>query len=129
MASPDETREVRRASDGELEGFVAPDGDGWLALTVFHGVLGRAATARDARAVVHQRGLASMAERWWWFSRRTGAWRIVVPLESSPGRVRVAVGYYALPGVATATITAADLAAGDRLTLEPPEGAEVDPLD
>ena len=127
MASSGETQEVRRASDGELEGFVAPDGDGWLALTVFHGALGRAATAGDARAVVHERGLASMAERWWWFSRRTGVWRIVVPQESSPGRVRVALGYYSLPGVETATITAADLAAGDRLVLHAPEGVEVDP--
>ena len=120
--------EVRRASDGELEGYVASDGDVWLALTVFHGELGRAATAADARAVVHARGLASMAERWWWLARATGVWRIVVPVESSPGRVRVALGYYSLPGVETATITAADLAAGDRLVLQAPEGVEVVPV-
>jgi hypothetical protein len=91
MVSSDEIREVRRASDGELEGFVAADGDDWLALTVFHGLLGRATTAGEARAIVHRRGLAALAERWYWFSRRTGEWRIVVPQESSPGRVRVAV--------------------------------------
>ncbi len=118
--------EVRRASDGELEGFVADGGDGWLALTVFHGELGRAATAAEAREIVQRRGLASLAERWWWLSRSTGAWQVVVPLESHPGRVRVAVGYYSLPGVETATITADDLAAGDRLTLERPKGAEID---
>ncbi|MCU0504221.1 MAG: hypothetical protein MUE82_00380 [Chloroflexi bacterium] len=119
--------EVRRASDGELEGYVAADGDAWLALTVFHGVLGRAMSAQEARTIVHARGLASMAERWWWMSRAAGEWRVVVPLESSPGRVRVALGYYSLPGIGTAWVTAADLAAGDRLVLEPPEGVEVDP--
>lgn len=118
-------QEVRRPSDGELEGFVVEDADGWLALTVFHGELGRSVTAGEARALVHRRGLASLADCWWWLSRRTGAWRVVVPQESSSGRVRVAVGYYSLPGVETATITADDLAAGDRLTLEPPEGVDL----
>jgi hypothetical protein len=127
MGSSDGIREVRRVSDGELEGFVAADGGDWLALTVFHGLLGRAATAGEARAIVHRRGLAALAERWHWFSRRTGEWRIAVPQESSPGRVRVAVGYYSLPGVETAAVTAEDLAAGDELTLDPPDGVEVDP--
>ncbi len=123
---PTAPQEVRRASDDELEGFVVADGDGWRALTVFHGELGRAATADEARAIVRRRGLASLADRWWWLSHRTGEWRVVLPQESSPGRVRVAVGYYSLPGVETATITADDLAAGDRLTLEAPE--DTDPL-
>ena len=48
-----------------------------------------------------------------------------MPQESSPGRVRVAVGYYSLPGVETATITVDDLAAGDRLTLKRPEGVDL----
>jgi hypothetical protein len=121
-------QEVRRASDDELEGFVVAVEGRWLALTVFHGVLGEAATATEARAIVHRSGLASLAERWGWLSRATGEWRIVVPVESSPGRVRVALGYYSLPGVGTATITAADLAAGDRLVLEPPDGVEVGPV-
>jgi hypothetical protein len=112
--------EVRRDRDEELEGFVAEDGDDWVALTVFHGLLGTAPSERSAREIVHAQGLRSLAERWYWFSRVSGEWRVVLPQESSPGRVRVVVGYYSLPGVETATITSADLAAGDRLALEPP---------
>jgi hypothetical protein len=112
--------EVRREHDQELLGFVVEDDGAWLALTLFHGVLGRTETAEGARDIVRQRGLGALAERWYWFSRLTGEWRVVLPQESSPGRVRVAVGYYSLPGVESATITTSDLAAGDRLTLEPP---------
>ena len=116
--------EVRRQGDGELEGFVVADGDGWLALTVFGGVLAWAPTVEAARAIVQERGLASLAERWHWWSRETREWRIVVPQEAHPGRVRVAVGYYALPGVETVVITAVDLAAGDRLVLAPPNAED-----
>jgi hypothetical protein len=98
--------EVRRAEDDELEGFVGADADGWHALTVFG------------------RGLASLAERWYWWSRIVREWRVVLPQEASPGRVRVAIGCYSLPGVPTATITTDDLAAGDRLTLTRPPGAD-----
>lgn len=119
--------EVRRDRDDELEGFVA-EGDGqWLALTVFHAELARTATRQAAVEVVHLRGLASLSERWYWFSRRSGRWRVVLPQESSPGRVRVALGYYSLPGVDSTTVTAADLAAGDRLSLVAPE--DLDPAD
>ncbi|HEX8940418.1 MAG TPA: hypothetical protein VF763_09655 [Candidatus Limnocylindrales bacterium] len=120
--------EIRRADDGELEGFIAQGPGEWLALTVFHGELGRARSRTAAAALVHARGLAALAERWHWFSRRTREWQVVLPQECSPGRVRLAVGYYSLAGVPTATITAADLAAGDRLVLErlAPD-AEADP--
>jgi hypothetical protein len=116
--------EVRRRRDDELEGFVAEDDEGWLALTVFHGVLGRAASPQGARRIVHDRGLASLAQRWYWWSRMAPGWRVVVPLEASPGRVRVALGYYSLPGVDSTVITAEDLTAGDRLTLEAPPDAD-----
>ena len=124
MRSSADMHEVRRDHDDELAGFIVEDDDAWLALTVFHGVLGRAATAEAARDIVRRRGLGALAERWYWFSRRAGEWRVVLPQESSPGRVRVAVGYYSLPGVEVATITSSDLAAGDRLTLEPPDEDE-----
>jgi hypothetical protein len=113
--------EIRRESDGELEGFVRDQGDYFDALTVFHGLLGRTPSRADARAVVHARGLGSLAERWFWRSRKTGAWAVVVPQEVRPGFVRVSVGYYALAGTPTAVITAADLADGDVLTLERPD--------
>lgn len=114
--------EVRRPADDELVGFVAEGPDGWRALTVFGGVLAIESGRAAATAVVRERGLASLAERWHWWSRATGGWRVVVPQEASPGRVRVAVGPYSLPGVETAVITTADLDAGDRLTMTPPDG-------
>lgn len=116
--------EVRRGSDGELEGYITPGDGGWRALTVFGGHLATVGSRREAVDIVHRRGLSSLAERWHWWSRADGEWQVVLPQEASPGRVRVAVGYYSLPGVPTATITTDDLAAGDRLTLTPPDDTD-----
>jgi hypothetical protein len=121
--------EIRRDHDGELEGYIVADRDGWLALTVFHAVLGRTASQEAAREIVHRRGLTSLADRWFWYSRLAGEWQVVVPLEATPGRVRVTLGYYSLPGVETTTITTSDLDAGDRLTLVPPDQSSADPPD
>jgi hypothetical protein len=121
-----ERLEVRRAQDDELEGYVEAAGNAWGALTVFGGLLATLPSRDAAIELVHGQGLASLAERWYWWSRRDATWRIVVPQETSPGRVRVAVGYYSLPGVETALITADDLAAGDQLTLTMPPGASTE---
>jgi hypothetical protein len=118
--------EVRRDRDDELEGFITAVDGGWAALTVFGGTLGTADARRAAIELVHRRGLASLAERWYWWSRADAKWRIVLPQEASPGRVRVAIGAYSLPGVPTTLITADDLVAGDRLTLTLPPGEEAD---
>lgn len=125
-----ERHEVRREHDDELEGFVVPAGDdAWRALTVFGGELGRGPTRVAAESIVRRRGLASLAERWHWFSRTTGAWEVVVLQEAHPGRVRVAVGWYSMPGVPVAVITEADLAAGDRLQLDAPPDDEPEAAD
>ena len=116
--------EVRRAEDDELEGFVGADADGWHALTVFGGLLATVESRGAATDIVHRRGLASLAERWYWWSHTAREWQVVLPQEASPVRVRVAIGCYSLPGVPTATITTDDLAAGDRLTLTRPPGAD-----
>jgi len=113
--------EVRRERDGELCGFIRRRGDHFDALTVFHGVISSKSTAQDARRVVRERGLTALAEHWFWWSRATRSWSVVVPQEAHPGSVRVAVGYYALPGGEVETITAEDLAQGDILTLERPD--------
>ncbi len=120
--------EVRRSEDGELEGFVRERGDGFGALTVFHGLLGTAPSLAGARAIVHARGLAALAERWYWKSRQTGAWAVVLPQEVRPGFVRVSVGYYSLAGSPIAVITADDLADGDVLTLEKPDADVIEGL-
>jgi hypothetical protein len=121
----DELEEVRRPQDDELEGYIRAADDGWHALTVFGGLLAILGSHRGAVDLVHRQGLASLAERWYWWSRTDASWRIVLPQEASPGRVRVAVGYYSLPGVETVLITAEDLLAGDRLTLTLPPGQAV----
>lgn len=116
--------EVRRERDDELEGYVEATEDGaWQALTVFGGLLATLPSRDAAIELVHRQGLASLAERWYWWSRRDARWRIVVPQEAAPGRVRAAIGSYSLPGVQTALITAEDLATGDQLTLTLPPGA------
>lgn len=113
--------EVRRPADGELEGFIRQSGAQYEALTVFHGLIGARVTVDEARELVHQRGLSALAERWFWRSRETATWSVVVPQEVRPGAARVAVGYYAIPGVEMTLITADDLAHGDILTLEQPD--------
>jgi hypothetical protein len=114
--------EVRRAQDDELEGYVQASDAGWRALTVFGGLLATVGSAHEATEVVHGRGLSSLAERWFWWSRASRTWRVVVPQEASPRAVRVAIGNYSLPGVDTAVITLDDLAAGDRLVMTLPAG-------
>ena len=65
-------REVRRANDwapgepGELVGLLLPAaGDQWVPATVFGAALGPAAEERVAESLVRERGLSSLADRWW----------------------------------------------------------------
>ncbi|MGK2852460.1 MAG: hypothetical protein ACSLFN_16330 [Candidatus Limnocylindrales bacterium] len=120
---------VQRAEDGDLLGYVAPHPDGgtsWLARAVFGGTLGVRSTAAEARALVDSDGLAALAQRWFHRSAADGTWRVVVLTETRPGRARGVFGLYALPGAPTFEISAADLAAGDEMTLEPPDDADLD---
>jgi hypothetical protein len=116
--------EVRRAEDGELSGSVVETADGrWAARAVFGGLLGVRNSAVEARALVESEGLASLARRWWY--RAPGAdWTIVLIQEAWPGRARLVEGVYALPGMPTIDLSAADLALGHELTLEPPDEAD-----
>ena len=120
--------EIRRRDDGELLGAIRQVAEGWEALTVFGGVLGLASSAAAARGIVESVGLEALARPWFHRSRTTGTWRIVRIQEAWPGRARVVEGFYALPGVPTRTISAADLDTGDVLTLEPPHGVDLDPI-
>ena len=120
LDDPSPTTEIRRPDDGELLGFVRRDGERWLARTVFGGVLGGAESETGARAIVEREGLASLGRRW--FDRPADAtdWEVVLIQEAWPGRARLVLGPYALPGTLAVEITAADLDAGAALTLEPP---------
>ena len=108
-------QEVRRADDGELCGHVVAHDDEWHALTVFGGVLGAHPSRDDAERHVLGDGLSSLAERWEYRPGPDGEWQVVCIQEARPGWVRLALDYYSMPGVPTATVTAADLAAGAAL--------------
>lgn len=110
---------MRRESDGELCGHVRAAGDEWYSLTVFGAVLSTHSSSPEAEAHVRAVGLASLAERWWYRPEPTGEWQIVCIQEANPASVRLALGYYSLPGVPTVTVTRADLDAGAALALEP----------
>lgn len=116
------TEEVRRASDGELLGFVRRSGGGsWDALAVFGGLLGRRSSRAEALALVESDGLASLARRWFWRPAGSDTWEVVVIQEAWPGRAVGVVGLYALPGAPAFSITAEDLAAGAEMTFEAPD--------
>lgn len=105
--------EVRRDEDDELCGHVAPRDEGWVALTVFGGVLGEHDDRDEAVGQVLRDGLASMADRWTLRSVATGDDEVVCIQEANPTAVTVARGYYSLPGVPTLTITRDALRRGD----------------
>ncbi len=118
--------EVRRAEDNELLGYVGESAGGWNALTVFHGLLGKRAERESAIDLVRERGLSSLADRWHYRASTDDAWQVVVPVEVHPGRVRIALDYYSMPGVPTAVVTAEDLASGVELTLDEPAQVALD---
>jgi hypothetical protein len=118
--------EVRRDSDGELLGFVEPrGGGGWAALAVFGGTIGVRDDRGAAIGLVEAEGLDSLAQRWFHRSAARPDWRVVVIQEAWPGRAVGVIGLYALPGAPPFAITADDLAAGDEMTLEPPDDADL----
>ena len=105
--------EVRRQDDGELCGHVRRLADSWQALTVFGGVLAEFAMRSEAEMCVLDRGLSSLAEHW--LFSNGGEWQVVCIQEASPQSVRMALDYYSMPGVATATLTRDE--ASERLRL------------
>lgn len=115
--------EVRRPDDGELCGHVRADSSSWQALTVFGGLLGRYPSQEAAKHHVLTTGLSSLAERWHYREQPTAEWEIVCIQEASAHSVRLALGYYSLPGVPTVTVTRAQLDSGAELTLSPDGGA------
>jgi hypothetical protein len=87
MTHPTARTEVRRADDDELIGFVEPVADGsWRALAVFGGLIAIASSQEAATAEVTSRGLAALAETWWFRGEPA------VLLEAAPDRVVARVG-------------------------------------
>lgn len=116
--------EVRR-EDGELCGHVRPASDGWEAVVVFGAVLDTAPTQAEAEALVAARGLAALSDRW--TLRGSGEDDGVVCIqEARPDGVRLALGYYSLPGVPSLWIDRADIDAGT-IILTPGSDADLRP--
>jgi|GEM_PF-2772635 len=107
--------EVRRASDGELCGHVQQADGGWHSLTVFGARLRAHETRAAAEEHVLARGLASLAERWMYRADPAAEWQLVCIQEADPGSVRLALGYYSLPGVPTVTLSRQQLDSGASL--------------
>lgn len=105
--------EVRRLHDDELCGHVVERDGEWVALAVFGAEVGRHDDVEAARQQLLDEGLASLAERWTLRDGATGEEEIVCIIEANAADVRVARGYYSMPGVPTLTITAEQLAAGE----------------
>lgn len=91
--------------DGELCGFVREHEGEWRALTVFGGVLGVAESSAAAEVMVHEVGLASLAERWLLVAESSAEPEVVCIQEASPQGLTVALGYYSMPGVPTMRIS------------------------
>jgi hypothetical protein len=110
--------QVRR-DDGELCGHVTTTGDAWEARVVFGAVIGRHATRDAAVAQVLADGLASLARHWHYRAADADEWEIVCIQEAHPHSVRIALGYYSLPGVPTVVVSRDDASTGDVLVLDP----------
>jgi hypothetical protein len=84
---------IRRPTDGELVGNVAPTGDGrWQASTVFGAALETFEQRSAAVRFLVESGLAVLAERWWLRSSSEGRWRRAFLVEAGPGWVLVRCG-------------------------------------
>jgi hypothetical protein len=103
---------VHRGEDGELCGFIECCEGVWVARTAFGAPLASCASEGEACEVVLREGLASLAERWTLMDRVRGVDEVVCIQEVSASGVRVALGYYSMPGVPTRTISADELASG-----------------
>lgn len=89
-------REVRRPDEfdpeasGELMGLLQPAGDGrWVPATIFGAPLGPASDEATAESLVLERGLSSLADRWWVRMRVADEWRPAWLLEVKPDRLRL----------------------------------------
>jgi hypothetical protein len=88
-------REVRRENDwapdepGELVGLLLPaEDDLWVPATVFGAALGAPTDERLAESIARERGLSSLADRWW-VRTPEDEWREAWLLEVKSDRVRL----------------------------------------
>ena len=104
---------VHRRDDGELVGWIRPDGDAWTAIDL----LGREAVASvdwlDAEAALEERGIGYLADVWM-LEREGGTPLRVRMLEVTPARIVVKVDDYGDVSRATDTPGVSSTAVGIR---------------
>ena len=104
--------EVRRADDNELCGSIREADGSWAACTIFGAVLADGMTQAEATDFVLEHGLAALLEPWAFIALPGEEVQVVRIVEANPSMVRLALGFYSLPGVPTVTLTSADLENG-----------------
>ncbi|MDF1488883.1 hypothetical protein [Tessaracoccus caeni] len=88
--SPDlPTPEDILRDDGELLGGVVPTQGSWIPTTSFGAALGKPTDYEHAVDVVHERGLASLAETWWIRLAGTEDWLEAELMEVTPEHLRI----------------------------------------
>lgn len=102
--------EVRR-DDGELCGHVRPRGGRWQALVVFGAVIGEHEDEDSATDHVRRDGVAVLQERWTLSGAGDDDGTVCIQ-EARPDGVRLALGYYSLPGVPSRWVDRSDIDAG-----------------
>ncbi|MGY1774183.1 hypothetical protein [Blastococcus sp. SYSU D00813] len=105
------TSPVHRPEDGELVGRLSAErrdgADVWVARTLFGTELATFGDRDAATAFLHARGLALLADRWWWSSPQEG-WVPVVLVEARPDAVTVRSEFD--PAAPRVTVSGAGLA-------------------
>jgi hypothetical protein len=104
--------DVRRADDNELCGAIREANGSWAACAIFGAVLADGMSQTEATNFVLEQGLATLSEPWAFIASPGEEEQVVRIVEASPSMVRLALGFYSLPGVPTVTLTSADLENG-----------------
>jgi hypothetical protein len=79
---------IRRDEDDEILGYLAPAGENWQPLTVFHVALAEPTSQDEAEDIVRSEGLASLSEPWW-VEDDQGQWSEARLQEAQPYRIRI----------------------------------------
>jgi hypothetical protein len=80
---------IHRTDDGELLGFIAPDGSGWQALTLFGYLIERTTSQEAAEAILRERGLAFLMGIWQYLDEDDNRWHTCVLKEAYEHQVTV----------------------------------------
>lgn len=84
-----QTYAVTREDDNELLGFVAQDGAGWQARTMFNYPIERTDNKHEAERIVREKGLAFLTGLWRYFDEDDEVWYPCILKEAHEHQVTV----------------------------------------